>query len=345
MSSLFVPEGYKPALGLKQTEIAIKEIKDFFEVNLSSELNLSRVTPPLFVKKGFGINDDLSGIEKPVTFRVKDMASTEVEIVQSLAKWKRMMLADYDIPHGYGIYADMNAVRPDEVLDNTHSLYVDQWDWERVISPEERSLDFLKRVVKKIYHVLKRTEFYICERYPRIVPELPEEIVFIHSEDLQREFPELSPCDREDRVVEKYKAVFIIGIGAALDDGKPHDSRAPDYDDWTTPTVNGYRGLNGDILLWNPVLRGAFEISSMGIRVDRDALLRQLRMTGTEERKKLFWHNRLLAGELPLSIGGGIGQSRICMYYLRKAHVGETQASIWPEETIEKCRANHMFLL
>jgi aspartate--ammonia ligase len=265
--------------------------------------------------------------------------------VQSLAKWKRMMLADYGFPHGYGLYTDMNAIRPSETLDNIHSLYVDQWDWERVISAEERTLEFLKTIVRKIYSVMKRTEFHVWDHYPFLEPELPEEITFIHSEDLQREYPHLTPREREDEIVRKYKAVFIIGIGGALADGKPHDGRAPDYDDWTTPTVNGYKGLNGDIIIWNNVLGRAYEISSMGIRVDREALLRQLELTGTQQRKELLFHRRLLNGELPLSIGGGIGQSRLCMYYLRKAHIGEIQVSLWPPDMVAQCKANNIFLL
>ncbi len=345
MTSLVLPEQYKSKLDLKQTEIAIKQIKDFFQTGLASELHLRRVTAPLFVKKGTGINDDLNGIEKPVTFGIKDMDYTEAEIVQSLAKWKRMMLADYDIRNGYGLYTDMNAIRPDEELDNTHSLYVDQWDWERAISKEERNIDFLKKVVSKIYSVLKRTEFYIYEHYPQIMPELPEEITFIHAEDLQKEYPALTPREREDKAARKYGAIFIIGIGSMLADGQPHDGRAPDYDDWTTPTLNGYKGLNGDIIVWNSTLEKSYELSSMGIRVDESALRKQLKLTGTEDRAELLWHKRLLGNEFPLSVGGGIGQSRLCMYYLRKAHIGEIQTSIWPDDMIETCKAAEIQLL
>ncbi len=345
MSKLILPPGYRPALDIWQTEKAIKLVKDFFETNLAAELRLMRVTAPLFVLKGTGINDDLNGVEKPAAFAVEDLDGQQAEIVQSLAKWKRMMLADYRIPPGYGLYTDMNAIRPSETLDNLHSLYVDQWDWERVILPEERNLDFLKYIVRKIYSVIKRTEFHVFDHYPAFKPELPEEITFVHAEDLQKQYPHLTPRQREEEFVRQHKAVFIIGIGAPLTDGQPHDGRAPDYDDWITETVNGYRGLNGDIIVWNSVLDCAFELSSMGIRVDPASLRKQLEMRGTQERASLYFHRRLLSGELPLSIGGGIGQSRLCMYYLRKAHIGEVQASLWPPEMIETCRANHIFLL
>ena len=345
MSALVIPTGYRSPLDVKQTEKAIKLVKDFFETNLAAELQLSRVTAPLFVLKGTGVNDDLNGVESPVSFAVSDMDGKTVEVVQSLAKWKRMMLADYDIPHGYGLYTDMNAIRPSEELDNTHSLYVDQWDWERVVHAEERNVDFLKYIVRKIYSVVKRTEFHVYDTYPFFAPELPEEITFIHSEDLQKEYPTLTPRERENEVTRKYKAVFIIGIGAPLADGKPHDGRAPDYDDWTHETSAGYKGLNGDIIVWNSVLGRAYEISSMGIRVDKASLLRQLSLTGTERRKELLFHKRLLGDELPLSIGGGIGQSRLCMYYLRKAHIGEIQVSIWPPDMMKECKSNNIFLL
>lgn len=345
MSILIVPPGYRSAMDVKQTEKAIKLVKDFFESNLAAELRLSRVTAPLFVLKGTGVNDDLNGIEAPVAFPIPGMGGQTAEVVQSLAKWKRMMLADYGIPHGYGLYTDMNAIRPSEALDNTHSLYVDQWDWERVISVEERSVDYLQSVVSRIYSVMKRTEFHMWDHYPFLEPELPEEITFIHSEDLQKEYPHLTPRQREDEVVRKYKAVFIIGIGGSLADGKPHDGRAPDYDDWTTETANGCKGLNGDIIIWNSLLGRAYEISSMGIRVDREALLRQLEISGAQERKELLFHRRLLGGELPLSVGGGIGQSRLCMYYLRKAHIGEIQVSLWPPEMVEQCKSSNIFLL
>jgi len=345
MKNLLIPPDYRPSLDVKQTEKAIKLIKDFFEVSLATELRLSRVTAPLFVLAGTGINDNLNGVETPVSFPIADMKGQTAEIVQSLAKWKRMMLADYGIQHGYGLYTDMNAIRPSEQLDNLHSLYVDQWDWERVISPGERTIPFLKEVVRKIYSVIKRTEFHLCEHYPFIKPELPDEITFIHSEDLQRKYPNLTPRQREEEIVRQHRAVFIIGIGAPLSDGIPHDGRAPDYDDWVTETSDGFQGLNGDIIVWNNMLNCAYELSSMGIRVDREALLKQLEMTGTMERKELLFHRRLLNNELPLSIGGGIGQSRLCMYFLRKAHIGEVQVGIWPTEMVEMCRANNIYLL
>jgi aspartate--ammonia ligase len=342
---LIAPAHYKSLLDLSQTERAIKLVKDTFQQQLSAELNLRRVTAPLFVLKGTGINDDLNGTEHKVSFPVKDMKDATAEVVNSLAKWKRLALADYCIPHGNGIYTDMNAIRPDEELDNIHSLYVDQWDWERVIAQKDRNLEFLKNIVRKIYEVLKRTEYVVYENYSHVKPILPQEITFFHAEELLKQYPHLSPREREFEAVKKYGAIFVIGIGGMLANGEAHDGRAPDYDDWSTPTTEGYRGLNGDIFLWNPVLEIAFEISSMGIRVDRDALMKQLELTGNMGRKDLQFHKRLINSELPLSIGGGIGQSRICMYYLRKAHIGEVQASIWPPELLEECRKNHIFLL
>jgi aspartate--ammonia ligase len=342
---LILPGDYKPVLDLKQTEKAIKLIKDSFESALSSELKLRRVTAPLFVLKGTGINDDLNGIERPVSFKIKDMGDATAEVVQSLAKWKRMMLRDYDIRQGYGIYTDMNALRPDEELDNIHSVYVDQWDWEKVISPEQRNLETLKEVVKSIFKVLQMVEFVVYEHYPILEPILPAEITFIHSEELQQLYPTLTPKEREEAITKEHKAVFIIGIGSELADGKPHDGRAPDYDDFSTPTVNGFKGLNGDILLWNPILNLALEVSSMGIRVDSQTLLKQLQKSGFEDRKNLFFHRRLLANDLTESIGGGIGQSRLCMHYLRKAHIGEIQSSIWPGEMVDHCKRSGIILI
>lgn len=342
---LYLPKDYKSPLDLKQTEHAITIIKDSFQTFLSAELRLRRVTAPLFVLKGTGLNDDLNGTERPVTFPVRGMGDREVEVVHSLAKWKRMMLADYDIEPGFGIYTDMNAIRPDEDLDNTHSIYVDQWDWERHITVKERNLDYLKKVVSGIYEVMKRTEFVVYEKYPQIRPVLPEEITFIHAQDLYDLYPHLSSKEREDAIVRKHGAVFIIGIGGIMSNGEAHDGRAPDYDDWSTPTENGHKGLNGDILLWNPILGRAFEISSMGIRVDAEVLAKQLRERGEEQRSQLMFHKRLLNGELPPSIGGGIGQSRLCMFFLRKAHIGEIQASIWPDDMRELCRKNNIFLV
>ena len=342
---LIIPEGYKSALNLKQTEKAIKLIKDFFELNLATELKLRRVTAPLFVLRGTGINDDLNGIERPVSFEIKDMDNSIAEVVHSLAKWKRMILADYGIAMDYGIYTDMNALRPDEELDNIHSIYVDQWDWEKSIRFEDRNIDFLKKIVDGIYSVMKRTEFVVYENYPEITPLLPEIIHYIYTEELLQEFPDLNQKERENKAAEKYGAVFIIGIGGDLANGKPHDGRAPDYDDWSTETENGFVGLNGDIIIWNPVLESSFEISSMGIRVDREAMLHQLKLQGKEERKELMFHRRLINGEFPEAIGGGIGQSRLCMYFLRKAHIGEVQASIWPGEMTEHCRRTGIFLM
>jgi aspartate--ammonia ligase len=342
---LIIPEGYKSLLDLKQTEKAIKEVKDFFESSLSSELKLRRVTAPLFVMRGTGVNDDLNGIERPVSFPILDLGNATAEVVQSLAKWKRMMLCDYDIRLNYGIYTDMNALRPDEELDNLHSVYCDQWDWEKVISKEDRNLDYLKDIVNRVYRTMVRTEFVIYELYPEIEPILPENITFFHAEELLEMYPQLTPKQREDKVAEKYGAVFIIGIGGEIADGKPHDGRAPDYDDWTTPTVKGYKGLNGDIILWNPILKLAFEVSSMGIRVDKAALELQLKLRGLEHRSTLQFHRRLLSGELPESIGGGIGQSRMCMFFLRKAHIGEIQSSVWPGEMVAHCKKSGILLI
>ena len=339
MSYLIKPEGYKPLLDLKQTELAIKQIKDFFQRNLSSELRLRRVTAPLFVLKGTGINDDLNGVERAVSFPIKDLGDVRAEVVHSLAKWKRLTLADYHIEPGYGIYTDMNAIRADEELGNLHSLYVDQWDWERVITPEERTVDFLKEIVRRIYAAMLRTEYTVFEMYPSIRPCLPADIHFIHAEELRRRYPDATPKERENAITREYGAVFIIGIGGRLGDGEKHDGRAPDYDDWSTPAADGLPGLNGDLLLWNPVLERSIELSSMGIRVDQEALLRQLSLEGQEARLGLYFHRRLMEGSLPLSIGGGIGQSRLCMYYLRKAHIGEIQASIWPEDMRQECEA------
>ncbi|MBD3288516.1 aspartate--ammonia ligase [candidate division KSB1 bacterium] len=344
-TELIIPPNYEPLLDLKETEKAIRLIKEFFQVNLSFELNLIRVTAPMFVKAGTGINDDLNGIERPVAFDIKNMGNIRAEIVHSLAKWKRMMLADYGFKEGEGLYTDMNAIRADEVLDNLHSLYVDQWDWERVISPEERNLNFLKKTVRTIYEVIKRTEKYICQQYNVIKPILPEEITFFHSEDLADKYPDLSPMEREKEVCREYGAVFIIGIGGALQNGRPHDGRAPDYDDWSTSSAATYKGLNGDIIVYYPLLDYAYELSSMGIRVDAAALEHQLEITGNSDRKQLYFHERLMKNDLPLSIGGGIGQSRLCMFYLRKAHIGEIQASIWPDEMVRKCRENNIILL
>ena len=345
MSYLIKTTNYQPLLDLQQTELAISKIKEFFQANLSAELRLRRVTAPLFVLRGTGINDDLNGTERAVNFPIMDMGDVRAEVVHSLAKWKRLTLADYNIEQGYGIYTDMNAIRADEELGNLHSLYVDQWDWERVMTAEERTIGFLKTIVRRIYASILRTEYLVSESFPQIKPELPEEITFIHAEELRLLYPDLTPKERETAFVKKHKAVFVIGIGGALGDGKKHDGRAPDYDDWSTVAEGGLPGLNGDILLWNPVLELAFEILSMGIRVDKEALLRQLEIEGKNERLEMYFHKRLVDGTLPLSIGGGIGQSRLCMFLLRKAHIGEIQASLWPDEMRTACAALNIPLI
>jgi aspartate--ammonia ligase len=345
MSKLMKPAGYQAQLDLKQTELAIKKIKDFFLQSISTELRLRRVTAPLFVLKGLGLNDDLNGVERPVSFPIKDMNEATAEVVHSLAKWKRVTLADYKMEPGYGIITDMNAIRADEELDNIHSLYVDQWDWERVMRREDRTLYYLKKIVRQIYSAILRTEFYICETYPQLKSFLPEDVYFIHSQELLQLYPDMTEKEREDAICEKYGTVFIMGIGGNLSNGKPHDNRAPDYDDWSTENEEGYRGLNGDLLIWYPVLGRSIELSSMGIRVDKDALEHQLALQGKNERKSLYFHKRLIEGSLPLTIGGGIGQSRLCMVLLHKAHIGETQASIWPDEMRKECEECGMKLI
>lgn len=342
--SLYLPKNYRPKLVPETMEEAIKMLKDTFQQALSSELNLRRVTAPLFVASGTGINDDLNGTERAVCFPIKDLGNRQAEVVHSLAKWKRMKLGSAHIPAGFGLYTDMNAIRADEALDNIHSLYVDQWDWERTITKKDRNLDFLQEIVTNIYQILRKMEQVIYKQYPHITPSLPEKITFLHSEDLLSEYPDLLPAEREKMAAQKYGAIFLIGIGAQLANGKKHDGRAPDYDDWTTPTTPGHQGLNGDIILWNPILENSFEISSMGIRVDKEALLKQLELENCSHRKELTFHKALLNDEIPLSIGGGIGQSRLCMYFLKCAHIGEVQSSIWSEEMTEQCR-NHQILL
>lgn len=313
-------------------------IKDKFQTELSTALNVRRVTAPLFVTEDSGLNDNLNGVEAPVSFKSVSMGGHNIEIVHSLAKWKRMKLADYGMNAGYGLYADMNAVRPCEELDNLHSLYVDQWDWERVIESQDRTTAFLHDIVKRIYEAMLKTEEMVCNTFPHITPQLPREIKFLHTQDLLDKYPDLSPKEREDAVCREYGAVFIQGIGAKLSDGKKHDGRAPDYDDWSSVDENGNIGLNGDILVWSPVLESAIELSSMGIRVTPESLARQLELEGVSERASLPFHKALLDGKLPLSIGGGIGQSRLCMFFLHKAHIGEVQSSLWPAEQIAECR-------
>lgn len=342
--SLIIPKNYRLKLLPETTEVAIKLIKDTFQQHLAKELNLRRVTAPLFVLADTGINDDLNGVEKAVSFKIKSFDGRTAEVVHSLAKWKRTKLAAYGIAPGFGLYTDMNAIRADEELDNLHSLYVDQWDWEKTITPEDRNIDYLKETVKKIYKALKQTEAVVYERFPHITPTLPDEIYFIHSEELRRRFPNMTSKERENEIARQHGAVFIIGIGGVLSDGKPHDLRAPDYDDWSTDNSEGNKGLNGDIILWNHVLETGFELSSMGIRVDKEAMLRQLEICDANSRLELQFHQWLVEGKLPPSIGGGIGQSRLCMYLLQKAHIGEVQASIWPTEQIEKCREAGIYL-
>ncbi len=337
--SLYLPEGYRNLLGgVENTEKAIKAVKDMFQENLSAQLALLRVTAPMVVLSGTGLNDDLNGVERPVAFPIKDMDEQRAEVVHSLAKWKRIKLAQMGVEPGRGIYTDMNALRPDEELDNIHSIYVDQWDWEKVITKEQRNLAFLKKTVRRIYEAIKVTENKLYVEFPQIEPMLPEDIFFIHSEQLLLQYPNLTPKERENAIVKKHKAVFIIGIGGELSDGSVHDGRAADYDDWTTRNEDGFDGLNGDLLLWNPILNSAFEVSSMGIRVDEAALKRQLKIRAEEWKADLLYHSMLLDGQLPYTIGGGIGQSRLCMFLLRKAHIGEIQSSIWPEEMRLVCQ-------
>lgn len=343
--ALVLPKNYRQKITPETTEVAIKMIKQHFQKSLSEALNLRRVTAPLFVLSGTGLNDDLNGVERAVSFPVKALNDHKAEVVHSLAKWKRVKLGAYNIAPNYGLYTDMNAIRADEDLDNLHSLYVDQWDWEQTINKEDRNLAFLKETVEKIYEALKNTEKMVYEHFPHITPRLPEKITFIHSEELLKQYPDLTREERESEAARKYGAIFLIGIGNPLSDGEPHDGRAPDYDDWSSENEDGYYGLNGDIILWDSVLGRAFEVSSMGVRVDEDALRRQLAIRGCEERAELNFHKRLLNGELPYSIGGGIGQSRLCMFMLQKAHIGEVQASIWPEEQIKVCREAGIELL
>lgn len=318
---------YECKLDLFETEVAIKKVKDFFERALAYELNLTRVSAPLYVRKSSGLNDDLSGVERPVTFDTFWDKGEEYQIIHSLAKWKRMALKRYNFPVHTGLYTDMNAIRRDEELDNTHSMYVDQWDWELIITKEERTFATLRKVVRHIYRALKKTEELVNREYLIFSNKLPEEIFFITSQELEDKYPDLTPKQREDAICKEYKAVFISQIGKVLNSGNKHDGRAPDYDDWE---------LNGDILVWNPVLERGFELSSMGIRVSEESLALQLKLAGKEERKELDFHKALLAKELPYTIGGGLGQSRICMFFLEKIHVGEVQSSIWPEEMVEE---------
>jgi len=332
-----VEREYRALLDELETERASALIRDDFQRRLADALTLTEVFGPLVVPSESGINDYLDGVMQPVSFRCNADPGRQVEIVQSLAKWKRLALAHFGFAAGEGLLVNMSAIRPDEHIDDIHSIYVDQWDWEKAISVEQRTLDFLKETVKAIYAALRGTERRICEAYSAIQPFLPETIEFVHTEDLQARYPDAEPRQRENLICQEHGAVFLIGIGARLADDRPHDQRAPDYDDWVSHTGERRQGLNGDIFVWNPVLERAFELSSMGIRVDPSALVRQLRITGTPEYKLLpiylpEYHRRLLADELPASIGGGIGKSRLVMLFLRKAHIGEVQFSVWPEQ-------------
>ena len=321
---------------LRETQKAIKSIKDYFERSLSDKLNLMRVSAPLFVRPETGCNDNLSGVEKAVAFNLQQY-DENVEIVQSLAKWKRMALKWYGFASGEGLYTDMDAIRPHEILDRTHSIYVDQWDWEKVIRKEDRSFNYLEKVVESIYESFKDTEDYLDTLYPsRFSKKLPANIYFIDSQELEDRYPKLSPEDREYEIAREKKAVFISKIGGRLRSGISHGSRSPDYDDWD---------LNGDIIFWNPSHNNVLELSSMGIRVDEEALKRQLALSGTEDRKTMDYHRELLEGRLPYTIGGGIGQSRICMYFLEKKHIGEVQASVWTQDVKDQCDSEGILLL
>ena len=335
MAELIFPKNYDPKLSLRDTQRAIKLIKDTFQKELARELNLDRVTAPIIVKQGSGINDDLSGVERKVSFTMKEVEGT-AEIVQSLAKWKRMALYRYGYGAGEGIYTDMNAIRRDDKADNTHSIFVDQWDWEKVIEASDRTVDYLKETVRGIIRALARTKQKLSENYPVLTGEIGEEVFFITSQELEDMYPDKTDKQREDIITKEHGIVFIMQIGGALRSGKPHDSRAPDYDDWT---------LNGDILVWDTVLDRSLEISSMGIRVDAEAMDRQLELANANDRRVFPYHKMILDGTLPLTIGGGIGQSRLCMLLLEKAHVGEVQTSVWPAEMIEACKAHNITLL
>ncbi|MBQ3292414.1 MAG: aspartate--ammonia ligase [Mogibacterium sp.] len=336
MSKLIVPKNYTPILDPTETQRAIKRIKDHFQRELAHGLNLGRVSAPLFVFPESGLNDNLNGYERRVDFTIKDLDERHVEVVQSLAKWKRMALGRYNVAPGRGLYTDMNAIRRDEELDNIHSIYVDQWDWEKVITADQRNNEYLEQTVRIIYRCLKDLGDYVNDQYPDMKIDLPDKIKFIDSQDLENWYPDCTSKQRERYAAEEFGAIFIKRIGGKLRSGKPHDGRAPDYDDWE---------LNGDIILWNPVLEDAFEISSMGIRVDSESMLRQLELDGKEERKQLPFHQGVINNTLPLTVGGGIGQSRLCMFFLKKAHIGEVQVSVWPEEMYEECAQHNIFLL
>ncbi|WP_423806844.1 aspartate--ammonia ligase [Peribacillus frigoritolerans] len=336
MPELSMPNKYKTILDIMHTDIAINEIKDHFEEGLSNALNLIKVSAPIVLNEGNGINDNLNGVERILTFEAMDIKNKQIEVVQSLAKWKRITLSRYGLASDEGIYTNMNAIRRDEKLDNLHSLFVDQWDWEKVITKEQRNVDTLKSEVKKIYRVIKSTERYMFEFHHLLKPVLPDDIHFITTQELEDLYPNLTPKERENVVTKKYGAIFIMKIGGELQSGEKHDGRSPDYDDWD---------LNGDIVLWNPLLECAFEVSSMGIRVDEKSLLKQLRLSKNENRKGLEYHKAVLEGKLPYSIGGGIGQSRLCMFLLKKAHIGEVQVSVWNDQILDDCKKRNIILL
>lgn len=333
---LIIPKNYDPRLSVRETQEAIKYIRDTFQKELGKEMNLERISAPLFVERSSGLNDNLNGVERPVQFDLSGVPGEIMEVVHSLAKWKRMALHEYGFQPGEGLYTNMNAIRRDEDLDNLHSCYVDQWDWEKVITREERNENTLKETVKIIFKIIKHMEHEVWYKYPQAVKALPDDITFITSQELEDLYPNLSPKERENAITKKHGCIFLMKIGDKLGSGKPHDGRAPDYDDWQ---------LNGDILFWFEHLNCALEISSMGIRVDETALSEQLSKAECEDRKELPYHKMLLNGELPYTIGGGIGQSRLCMLLLDRAHVGEVQASIWPDEMRRECRKNNIFLL
>lgn len=336
MERFYIPEGYKSPQTIKETEIAIKEVKDYFEKALASALNLTRVSAPLFVKPETGLNDNLNGVERPVAFGIKEQDDAIVEIVHSLAKWKRLALKKYGFKSGEGLYTDMSAIRRDEDTDNIHSIYVDQWDWEKIIDKSERTEETLKETVFRIYMAIKQTEYYICGKYHFMDPFLPNEIAFVTTQELEDRWPDKTGKERETLIAKEKGAVFITKIGGQLASGEKHDGRAPDYDDWE---------LNGDILVYYPVLDIALELSSMGIRVDEESLARQLKISGCEDRAQMPFQKDVLEGNLPYTIGGGIGQSRICMFFLQRAHIGEVQSSIWPEDVLEMAKEKGVNIL
>ncbi len=336
MENLIIPEGYHSQLSIKQTQGAIKHVKDHFERQLAKQLNLTRVSAPLFVRPESGLNDNLNGVERPVKFGIKEQNEAEVEIVHSLAKWKRFALKQYGFSYGEGLYTDMNAIRRDEITDNIHSVFVDQWDWEKIILKDERNEETLKSVVRSVYQALKETEHYMADKYEYIEEILPDTISFVTTQELENMYPEDTPKERERKIAKQKGAVFIMQIGGTLASGQRHDGRAPDYDDWN---------LNGDIIVYYPILDIGLELSSMGIRVDEETLMRQLELAGCPERAGLPFQKALLNRELPYTVGGGIGQSRICMFFLRKAHIGEVQSSIWPDEVVKAANESGLMLL